>query len=127
MGSRRHLALTLVLLLMASRAYAENVRITRGPVVEHTSESTATVAWSTNVSASTVVSYGTDPNVLDKQAQTPWGSLTHRVVLKNLKPGTTYYFRVTSGQAEGSGTTVDSQIGTFATKAGNAARGAGIP
>lgn len=81
------------------------VKITNGPVVEHVDSNSATVAWSTNVKGSSRVDYGTDPNNLTQLAESPWGAggLTHRVEIRNLKPGTTYYFNVETGQAQGTG------------------------
>jgi len=95
---------------------ANAVKITQGPRVEHVTSTQAVIAWSTNVSASTVVNYGTDAKSLTERAQTPWGSLTHRVTLKNLQPGKTYYFFVDSGQAQGSGTSVRSGLQQFQTR-----------
>lgn len=104
------------LLSIAGLALADDLKITKGPVVESTSNNNAILAWSTNASSSTVVKYGTDPNDLHQTAQTPWGSLTHRVVIKNLEPGVKYYFQVASGQAQGTSTTAISEIGSFTTK-----------
>jgi phosphodiesterase/alkaline phosphatase D-like protein len=123
MNFRRIFLLGTITLLMASVAIAQNakntsndgLKITKGPVVEHASATTAVIAWSTNVSSSTVVKYGTDQNNLTQIAQTPWGSLTHRVTIKNLEPGKTYYFQVDSGQALGTGGNATSQVGTFNT------------
>jgi len=40
---------------------------------------------------------------MSKLAEAPWGAATyHRVELKNLQPGTTYYFQAETGQAAGS-------------------------
>jgi phosphodiesterase/alkaline phosphatase D-like protein len=120
MKSRGYLLLVLgALLLTASLVFAQDVTITKGPVVEHASADSAMVAWSTNVSSSTVVKYGTDRNNLSQTAQAPWGSLTHRVTIKNLEPGKTYYFQVESGQAQGSGGNATSQVGTFTAEGGS--------
>lgn len=86
------------------------VQITKGPTVEHLGSHDAIIAWSTNVSAGTFVRYGTDPNKLDQTAEMPWGGFTHRVTIKNLRPGTTYYFQAESGQAQGTGTTALSHV-----------------
>ena len=119
MNFRRYLWLALgTFLLMAGIASAEDVKITRGPVVEHTSANSAVIAWSTNVPSSTVVKYGTDENHLTATAQMPWGGLTHRVTIKNLEPGRTYYFQVDSGEADSSGTTAMSEVGSFITSGG---------
>ena len=92
------------------------VRITHGPTIELAAADHAIVAWSTNVSSGTIVLYGTDANNLSMKAETPWGSLTHRVTLKKLQAGTQYYFQVVSGQAAGTGTEVKSDVRTFTTK-----------
>ena len=94
------------------------VEITNGPVVESVTETTAVIAWSTNVSAGTVLHYGTDPYHLNLEASMPWGGLTHRVNLKDLTPGTTYYYQAESPMAQGTGTTVESPQLSFRTKAG---------
>jgi len=107
-------------------AYAQaNARITNGPVVEGTTDTTAVIAWTTNVNSGTSVKYGTQRYKLDQTAEMPWGGITHRVHLKGLQPGTTYYFMVASGKAQGTGTGVNSGIQTFTTQgAANASAGA---
>ena len=98
------------------------VRITNGPVIEEVDSNHAQIAWSTNIKGSTRVTYGTDMGNLSQLAEAPWGvgGLTHRVQLKNLKPGTTYFFQVETGQAAGS--EVESHIFSFRTpNAGEAA------
>ncbi|MFB3915660.1 MAG: fibronectin type III domain-containing protein [Terriglobales bacterium] len=96
---------------------AQNAQITKGPTIEAATDTSAIIAWSTNVNSSTVVRYGTDPNNLDQTAQVPWGGLTHRVTLEQLQPDTTYYFKVESGQAQGTGTSASSEVSSFRTKA----------
>lgn len=103
----------------AGDAADASVRITNGPVVEAVSNTTATIAWSTNRQGSSRVNYGKDPNNLTELAESPWGQggLTHRVELKNLQPNTTYYFSVETGQAKGTGGEVESQkVQSFRTK-----------
>lgn len=101
----------------------KSVQLTNGPKVEHTDSNSAVIAWSTNTNASTVLKYGTDPNNLNQTAQAPWGGLTHRVTIKNLQPNTTYYYQVTSGQAQGSGTGVMSSVQQFQTIAAGGSGG----
>lgn len=100
------------------------VKITNGPVLEEVTSNSATVAWSTNLKGSTRVNYGTDPNNLTQLGEAPWGAggLTHRVEIKNLLPNTTYYFRVETGQAQGTGgAEVESQkVMSFKTPAAGA-------
>ena len=121
---RACVAFVLALLLLTATARsqsdgsapAEKIRITSGPMVEHAGAEEAIVAWSTNVSSGTKVLYGTDQARLDQVAETPWGALTHRVTLKKLAPGTTYYYEVVSDQALGTGGKVESGVGQFTTK-----------
>jgi hypothetical protein len=96
------------------------VQITHGPIVESTTETMAVIAWSTNVNAGTMLRYGADPDHLDQSASMPWGGITHRVNLRNLSPGTTYYFRAESAEGQGTGTSASSQIASFVTKAAGA-------
>jgi phosphodiesterase/alkaline phosphatase D-like protein len=92
-----------------------NVEITQQPRVENASDNSATIAWTTNVQAGTRVRYGTDRNGLSQTATAPWGGITHRVELKNLRPNTTYYYQVISEHASGSGTSATGDIGQFRT------------
>lgn len=97
------------------------VRITDGPRVEGTGDTWAVIAWTTNEASSSVIRYGTNPNSLNQIAQAPYADTentkeTHRVHINNLKPRTTYYFVVDSGQGEGTGTEARSSISQFTTK-----------
>jgi hypothetical protein len=94
----------------------EAVQITHGPVVENVTDTTAEIAWSTNVNSGTALHYGTDPGHLDLTAGMPWGGFTHRVLIKNLKPNTTYYFKAESGQGQGTGTLAEAAQASFQTK-----------
>ncbi|MGI9104473.1 MAG: fibronectin type III domain-containing protein [Terriglobales bacterium] len=96
--------------------------ITHGPVVEGVGNTWAVIAWTTNTGGSTVLRYGTSPTTLNQTAEAPWAKsksgehVTHRVHLKDLKPNTTYYFVVDSGQGQGTGTESRSQVAQFTTK-----------
>jgi len=92
------------------------VQITHGPVVENVTDTTAEIAWSTNVNSGTSLHYGTDPTHLDQTAGMPWGGFTHRVLIKNLTPNTTYYFKAESGQGQGTGTLAEAAQASFQTK-----------
>jgi hypothetical protein len=93
------------------------VKITHGPVLELITDSSAQIAWSTNVNAGTLLHYGTTPQNLDRTASMPWGGLTHRVVLKDLQPGTTYYFQAESTQGQDTGTRAETPRSSFQTVA----------
>jgi len=97
------------------------VQITNGPVIEGMWPDHTVIAWSTSSPASTTVMYGTDRNNLTQQAQAPWGGSPHRATLSGLQPNTTYYFRVQSQNAKGSGTGLQSEVYSFKTLAAGAA------
>ncbi|MFB3916446.1 MAG: fibronectin type III domain-containing protein [Terriglobales bacterium] len=119
----RKLAIALVTLAISAWAVAQMAQteqITSGPTVEAVTGNSATIAWSTNVGGSSIVKYGTDANNLNQTAQSPYAETggTHRVQLKNLKAGTTYYYQVLSGQAQGTGGMAMGQVGQFTTPGG---------
>jgi phosphodiesterase/alkaline phosphatase D-like protein len=103
-----------------------DVKITNGPLVENATATSATIAWSTNVNASTILKYGTDAKNLTQRAETPWGGLTHRITLQNLQPDTTYYFQVQSSEGQGTGTSAASSITEFKTQSGPANAGGAV-
>jgi len=98
------------------------LEITNGPNVEGVGDSWAVVAWTTNEGASSVLHYGTDQNNLSQTAQQEYQKsqsaqgANHRVRIANLEPGTTYYFKVDSGQGQQSGSSATSNVGQFTTK-----------
>ena len=76
------------------------------PSIEET-----TIGWITDVDTDGVVAYGTSPDLLgqtvnetDEEGETPEPGRTHEVSLSELKPCTTYYFRVSSTNRLGSRT-----------------------
>lgn len=97
-------------------------KIIQGPVVEGVGTTSAVIAWTTNTGGSTIVKYGTDQNNLTQTAQARYSddekasAQNHRVHLKDLKPGTTYYFVAISGQGEDTGTQDKSAVQHFTTK-----------
>jgi len=72
----------------------DSVDITDGPRVEDVKKDSAVLVWKTNKEAATRVQYGTESAKLAQHAFKPGGSRDHRVELKNLKPGTTYFYAV---------------------------------
>src|SRR5215470_9076556 len=109
---------------MSAIGFAQNqqLQITNGPVVEGVGDTWAVVAWTTNEGSSSVLHYGTDPNNMNQTAQQDYQKsqssqgANHRVRMDNLQPGTTYYFKVDSGQGQQSGTKASSNVGQFTTK-----------
>jgi phosphodiesterase/alkaline phosphatase D-like protein len=104
-----------VFALCGLSAFAQNVQITNGPTVQNVGQNSATVIWSTNVPAGTVVKYGTDPNNLSQTAQQSWGGTNHSEQLSNLQPGTKYYFQVQSNNGLGTGSGIMSGVESFTT------------
>lgn len=95
-------------------------KITNGPVVEYTSDHSAMIAWSTKDASGTYVAYGTDQSNLSQRTEKAWGGTNHRLEIKNLQPGTKYYFQVRSEDAKGAGAQgadVESPVVAFTTQA----------
>ncbi len=116
---KRNIALFAFLLMVVSGLLAQDrtdLKITHGPVLEGTHANTATIAWTTNVNSGTRVEYGLDPQHLDRRAEMPWGGITHRVTLKGLQPGTTYYWRAVSTKGQGTGEDAVSDTQTLTTQ-----------
>jgi Purple acid Phosphatase, N-terminal domain len=126
MKKNRLVSLGLVI-LMSLAAWAQEKskaeRITNGPQVKETTKDSAEIAWSTDAPGSSIVKYGTNPSALNHKAEKPWGgskesngNYNHTVWVKNLKPNTTYYYLVETGQGRGTGTEAQSRPQEFRTK-----------
>jgi hypothetical protein len=107
---------------------AEHVEITKGPELELAHDDTAIVRWtSTNPRGADehygVVHYGTDPEDLSGTARghirlnRAHPETMFRVRMDDLKPQTTYYYKVTSEGADGESDGVDSPVSQFTTPA----------
>ena len=72
----------------------DSVDIVDGPRAEDVKKDSAVLVWKTNKEAATRVQYGTASTKLGQHAFKPGGSREHRVELRNLKPGTTYFYAV---------------------------------
>lgn len=66
----------------------------------------ATITWSTNVPASSLVEYGVT-TAYGSTETGPGGTTSHAVTLTGLEPGTTYHFRVQSTAPGGTATSGD--------------------
>ena len=84
---------------------SDAVDIVEGPKVDNVGKNSAVLEWKTNNVAATRVLYGTDQSKLTQHAYKPGGAREHRVELKNLKPGTTYFYSIENraGQARFNG------------------------
>ncbi|MFC1877501.1 fibronectin type III domain-containing protein, partial [Thermodesulfobacteriota bacterium] len=93
--------------------------ITSPPTVTGISESTATIAWSTDEPSNSRVQYGTAGATWDGYpfSQNTADMVTNHVVtLSGLDPSTPYFFRVGSTDIKGNGPTVSTEV-TFTTGA----------
>lgn len=65
----------------------------------------ATVNWTTNENANSLVVYGTNPSALTANASNATPTTSHSVLLTGLLPGTLYSYRVTSTDVAGNSAT----------------------
>jgi hypothetical protein len=72
----------------------DTVDIVEGPRVESVGKNSAVLEWKTNKEAASRVQYGTSAATLTQHAYEPGGSREHKIALKNLKPGTTYFYAI---------------------------------
>jgi len=107
---------------------AEHVEMTKGPELELAHDDTAFVRWTTtnprgNDEHYGVVHYGTDPENLSQTAKNhirlnrEHPETIFRVRIDDLKPKTTYYYKVTSIAANGESDGVESPVSKFTTPA----------
>jgi hypothetical protein len=100
------------------------------PVVESVTDTLAFISWTTKNPGGTilhhaVVRYGQDRNNLNLTAESPTrinpghSEMVFRVRVDNLKPGTTYYYKVSSEQAGGISDPVTSGVNQFTTRPAN--------
>src|SRR5438874_5651009 len=107
---------------------AERVEITKAPALELATDHLTIIRWTTNNPGGSdvhygIVQYGTDPKDLSQTAKSPirlnqgHPHTTFRVRLNNLKPQTTYYYRVDSEDSGGTSRGVKSLISMFSAPA----------
>ncbi|HSL00487.1 MAG TPA: N,N-dimethylformamidase beta subunit family domain-containing protein [Rubrobacteraceae bacterium] len=88
---------------------------TQGPAIsvlkaEPGTDGSATISWSTDEASDSRVEYGTSPNSLDQNASDNARKTSHTIRLTGLMANTTYYYRVSSADAEGNSTTAPPQV-----------------
>ncbi len=112
------------LLVRAGSAYAHD---SASPTIESVGDTLAFISWTTPNPGGTVLHYGvvrfgTDPNRLEFTAKSPTRiNLSHsemvfRVRIQDLEPGTTYYYKVSSEQANGISDPATSGVNQFTTR-----------
>jgi phosphodiesterase/alkaline phosphatase D-like protein len=107
---------------------AEHVEITKGPELELAHDDTAIVRWTTTNPRGDdehygVVHYGTNPEELGQTAKghirlnRAHPETMFRVRMEDLKPQTTYYYKVSSEGGNGESDGVESPVNHFTTPA----------
>ena len=76
----------------------QSASVSKPAVIQYVDDKTAVLNWSTNQAVASRLYYGTNANSLDQMAEEPGANTYHRVHLSNLKPNTTYYFQIETGQ-----------------------------
>jgi phosphodiesterase/alkaline phosphatase D-like protein len=105
---------------------AAHVQITQGPEMERIDPNFAIIRWTSDNPGGSpehygVVHYGTNPKELSQTARSPirlnpsHSYTVFRVRMADLKPGTTYYYKVDSIEANGNGDGVKSTVKRFST------------
>jgi hypothetical protein len=116
--------------LACARQVSSPGPVSASPMVESVSDTLAFIRWTTPNPGGTIlhyaiVRYGKDPNHLDLRAESPTrinpshGEMVFRVRMKDLEPGTTYYYKVLSQQANGSPDPATSTVNQFSTQPTN--------
>jgi hypothetical protein len=106
---------------------AARVQITQGPELERIDPDLAIIRWTSNNPGGSpqhygVVHYGTDPKTLTQTAKNPirlnpgHSYSVFRVLMEHLKPGTTYYYTVSSMDSNGTSDGVKSPVKHFTTE-----------
>ena len=105
---------------------AARVQIIQGPEIEVAKEYLTIVKWTTNNPGGSpehygIVHYGIDPKDLSQTAKSPirlnpyHTTTVFRVRMGDLKPGTTYYYTVSSMEANGTDDQTKSAVKQFST------------
>jgi phosphodiesterase/alkaline phosphatase D-like protein len=106
---------------------ATRVHITKGPALESARDDWAIIGWTSNNPGGSdehfgVVHYGMDPKNLRETAKShirlnrSHSYTAFRVRIDNLRPKTTYYYKVDSVDARGASDGVTSALKTFITE-----------
>ena len=120
--------------LACARVGSSPVQVKVGPTVDSVADTLAFISWTTPNPGGTilhyaVVRYGKDPNHLDSTAESPnrinpgHSEMLFRVRMRDLEPETTYYYKVSSRQADGVSDPATSAVHQFTTRPANRTTG----
>jgi hypothetical protein len=134
-GSRQMIAICVMAIgtlflqppLACAREGSTPAQVNVSPTVESVADTFAFISWTTNNPGGTIlhfaiVHYGKDPNHLDLKAVSPTrinpahSDMVFRVRMKDLQPDTTYYYKVSSTQADGTSDPATSSVRQFNTR-----------
>ena len=116
--------------MACAREGSKPSQVNVSPTVESVADTFAFIRWTANNPGGSIlhyaiVHYGTDPNHLDLTAMSPTrinpshSDMVFRVRMNHLEPGTTYYYWVSSTQADGNADPVTSSVHQFNTQSTN--------
>src|SRR5579864_8522747 len=121
-------------LVQPSSAYARQhsgaAQDTARPTIESVSDTLAFISWTTPNPGGTILHYavvrfGRDPKHLEFTVKSPTrinlyhSEMVFRVRIQDLEPGTTYYYKVSSEQANGISDPATSGLNQFTTRTAN--------
>jgi hypothetical protein len=69
-------------------------REVRGPYLQSMATNGVTIKWRTDISADSLVFYGTSPQALSSQVSTATQSIDHELSIAGLQPNTRYYYAI---------------------------------
>jgi hypothetical protein len=93
-----------VVLSTAGQAYGQmqDLRLTKKPHIRSVTDHSAIIQWSTNISSTALVKYGTEFNNLNYTVMGTGGGKTHSVKLNNLRSGMLLHQVILSPEADSS-------------------------
>jgi phosphodiesterase/alkaline phosphatase D-like protein len=102
-------------------------QVKAAPTIESITDTLAFISWTTKNPGGTIlhyaiVHYGKDPNHLELTVESPTrinpghSEMVFRIRMDDLEPGTTYYYKVSSKQANGASDPATSAVNQFTTQ-----------
>ncbi len=112
---------------LGARPRSRPVQLVGRPALESATPDSAVIRWTDTTGGGTdthygIVRYGLDARHLDRTARSPnrtrnnAATMTYRVWIDGLAPGTTYYYTVDAAQADGNALGLHSPVGKFTTR-----------